>query len=177
MLRRLAIASSFIVVTVLTGCSQSNQKTAQQRADEAKAKARRAGERLNQDAKQLGHEIKQEAHTLDQKIGAALNSTGPANGSSSESEQKVAQGGRELRVEADKAGVKLDHAAIIAKVKAKLAANVGLSTVTSVDVDATGQVVTLQGTVDSVQQKQLAEQAALQVNGVTKVINDLNVKQ
>lgn len=176
MLRPLAITCSILLVGFLMACSQSSQQTAKQRETEAKDKAQHAGERLNQDARKLGHEIKQEAHVLDRKIGAAINSTGPASADTSEPGQKAEQGGRDLRVEAGKAGVKLDHAAIIAKVKAKLATNVGLSTVTSVDVDATGQVVTLRGTVDSVEQKQLAEQAALQVNGVTRVVDDLNVK-
>jgi osmotically-inducible protein OsmY len=72
--------------------------------------------------------------------------------------------------------VKLDHAALIAKIKTKLATDVGLSTVTGVDVDASGRIVTLHGTVDSVQQKQEAERAALQVGGVTKVIDDLQVR-
>jgi osmotically-inducible protein OsmY len=61
-------------------------------------------------------------------------------------------------------------------VKAKLATDVGVSTAASVDVDSTGQVVTLRGTVDSEEQKQQAEQAVMQVNGVTKVINLLQVK-
>ncbi len=85
-------------------------------------------------------------------------------------------GARDLRVEGDKAGAKLDHAAMIAKVKAKLATDVGLSTVTGVDVDASGRVVTLRGTVSSEQQKQQAEQSVSQISGVTKVIDDLQVR-
>lgn len=175
-MRTFAITLSFLFLTILGGCSQSNQQTAQQREAEAKAKAREGAERLNQDAKKLGHEVKQEARSLNQKIGTVLNSTGPVNGGTSQAEQKLDRGGHELRLETGQAGAKLDRAALIAKVKAKLAANVGLSTVTGVDVDTTGQVVTLRGTVDSVQQKQMAEQAALQVSGVTKVVDDLQVR-
>src|SRR5579884_4113178 len=170
-----ALTCSLVLLFLLAACSQSSQQTAKERGAEAKERARHAGERLNQDARTFGHEIKQEAHSFGQKFGAALNSTGPAASGTSQPAEKVEQGGRDLRVEAGKAGVKLDRAAIIAKVKAKLAADVGLSTVTSIDVDTTGQVVTLRGTVNSVQQKQLAEQAALQVNGVNKVIDDLQV--
>ncbi len=65
---------------------------------------------------------------------------------------------------------------MIAKVKAKLATDVGLSTVTGVDVDASGQVVTLRGTVSSEDEKQRAEQAVRQISGVTRVINDLTVR-
>ncbi len=85
------------------------------------------------------------------------------------------RGGQDLRAAGEKAGVKLDHAAMVAKVKAKLATDVGLSTVTGIDVDASGQVVTLRGTVASEEQKQQAEQAVMQLGGVTKVINDLKV--
>jgi osmotically-inducible protein OsmY len=64
----------------------------------------------------------------------------------------------------------------MAKVKAKLASDVGLSTVTTVDVRTTGDVVTLRGTVSTLEQKQHAEQAALQVAGVRRVVNELTVK-
>jgi osmotically-inducible protein OsmY len=53
---------------------------------------------------------------------------------------------------------------------------VGLSAAASVDVDTNGQVVTLRGTVSSEEQKQEAAQAAMQVSGVIKVINFLQVK-
>lgn len=175
-MRTAAITFCLILLTLLGGCSRSSQETAQQREADAKAKAHQAAEHLDQDAHKLGREVKQEARALDHQIGAALNSTGPSADGTSQAQQKLDRGSRDLRLEAGKAGVKLDHAALIAKVKAKLATDVGLSTVTGVDVDATGQVVTLHGTVDSVQQKQLAEQAALQVNGVTKVVDNLVVR-
>ncbi len=165
-----------ILITILGGCSQSDQEKARQREAEAKVKAREGAERLNQDAKKLGREVKEQARALNQKIGTALDNTGSANNGASQAQDKLAHGGRDLRLETDKAGVKLSHAALIAKVKAKLASDVGLSTVTGVDVDTTGQVVTLRGTVDSIQQKQQAEQAAMQVSGVNKVINDLRVR-
>jgi hyperosmotically inducible protein len=160
----------------LSGCSQSDQETARQREAEARAKAQRAADRVNRDAKKLGSEVKQDARLASEKIGNALNNSSPERNGASQAEDKIARGSHDLRVETDKAGVKLDHAAVIAKVKARLATDVGLSTVTGVDVDTTGQIVTLRGTVGSVQQKQQAEQAALQVSGVTKVIDDLQVR-
>jgi osmotically-inducible protein OsmY len=54
---------------------------------------------------------------------------------------------------------------------------VGLSSVAGIDVDVNGQVATLRGTVASEEQKQQAEQAACEVDGITKVVNDLSVKQ
>jgi osmotically-inducible protein OsmY len=91
-------------------------------------------------------------------------------------ERKLTDAGRELRTAGEHAAVKLDRAAMIAKVKTKLAKDVGLSVAASLDVDSTGQVVTLRGTVSSEEQKQHAERAAMQVNGVTRVINLLQVK-
>lgn len=119
--------------------------TQQQRAHERAQQAR-------QEAKKLGNEAKQEAHQLNHQINQALNSN-----------------------ESRQAAGKLDRAALVAKVKAKLATDVGLSTVTSVDVDATGHVVTLRGTVKSSEQKRQAQHAIAQLNGVTRVDNELRV--
>jgi osmotically-inducible protein OsmY len=141
-------------------CSQSDRETERQREAEAREKTARATERAKEETRKLGQELKQEARQLDRNIDRALSGTGTAP-----PDEKLRQ-----------AGVKLDHAAMIAKVKAKLAADVGLSTVTSVDVDATGQVVTLRGTVSSEDQKQSAENAVRQLSGVTKVINLLRVQ-
>ena len=126
------------------------------RSDEAKAK---------QEARDLGHKINQ-----------AVNSGGPAQaGTTQSAEEKLRQGGEDLRVAGEKAGVKLDRAARIAQIKAKLATNIGLSTATSIDVDARGQVVTLKGTVSSQDQKNQAEETVRQLDGVTRVVNDLTV--
>jgi osmotically-inducible protein OsmY len=177
MLRTVLVASSCVWFLLFAACSQSDQQTARDREAQAKEKARQAADRLGHDARKFGQEVKEDAHSLNQKLGSALNGTARASSGSSEAEQKVARGTHDLRVEAGQAGVKLGHAAMIAKVKAKLANDVGLSTVTNVDVDTSGQVVTLRGTVDSVQQKEMAEQAAMQVSGVTRVVNDLKVRQ
>jgi osmotically-inducible protein OsmY len=177
MLRALTAILSIIFLTMLSSCSQSDKETAREREKQASEKVHTATDRLDQDARKLGHEIKDEARVLDHKLGTALNSPAPATSGTSRAEDKVVRGSQEFRVEAGQAGVKLDHAALIAKVKAKLASDVGLATVTGIEVDTSGQVVTLRGTVDSVQQKQMAEQAALQVSGVTKVIDALRVRQ
>ena len=175
---KLAATALFLTsLLLLGGCSQSSQETAQQREAEAKAKAKAAADRLAQDAKKLGSEVKQEAHALNDQVGKSINSPAPASNGSSEAEAKVKRGTEDLRIEAGQAGVKLSRAAVIARVKTKLATDVGLSTVTSVDVDTSGQVVTLHGTVDYAAQKQLAEQAAMQVPGVTRVVDDLTVRQ
>ncbi|MBV9404599.1 MAG: BON domain-containing protein [Acidobacteriaceae bacterium] len=166
------------LVSVLIGCNKSDQQRLDEKAAEAREKTRAGTERLRQDAHQLGREAKQEAHTLRQNIGQALSSTGPAQDGSTTrgAEEKLRRGGEDLRVAGNQAAVKLDHAALIAKIKAQLATHVGLSTVTGVDVDAGGQIVTLRGTVASEDQKRQAEEAALQVAGVSRVVNQLRVQ-
>ncbi|MGA8025909.1 MAG: BON domain-containing protein [Bryobacteraceae bacterium] len=140
-------------------CSNSSRETAREKA------------------RKLTQEAKQEAKSLDHKIAQGINAAGPVqqNGTS-EAEAKLRHGGQELRAAGGHAAVKLDHAAMIAKVKAKLVSDVGLSAATSIDVDTNGGVVTLRGTVSTADQKQQAEQAVLQVNGVAKVINELRVQ-
>ena len=65
--------------------------------------------------------------------------------------------------------------ALTAKVKSALAADVGLSTL-KIDVDSSGNTVTLKGTVDSADKKQRAEEVARKVDGVATVRNQLTVK-
>jgi osmotically-inducible protein OsmY len=73
-------------------------------------------------------------------------------------------------------GQYIDDSTITAAVKAKL---VGEKTanLTRIDVDTTNQVVTLNGTVQSADQKAKAEQLARQVGGVRSVKNNLQVEK
>lgn len=174
---KFGLALCFAALALSVSCSQADRENAHKRVEEAKEKSRREAERLRADARQLGGEAKQEARTLRQDFSDAVNGRTPAAKDATEhAEQKLQSGAHDLRVEGGKAGVKLDHAAMIAKVKAKLATDVGLSTVTGVEVDARGEVVTLRGTVSSEQQKQQAEQSVSQISGVRKVVDDLRVK-
>jgi hyperosmotically inducible periplasmic protein len=66
-------------------------------------------------------------------------------------------------------------ATLTAKVKSALAADVGLSTV-SINVDSSGNTVTLKGNVDSADKKKRAEEVARKVDGVATVRNELTVK-
>jgi osmotically-inducible protein OsmY len=157
-----------MLILAALGCSQSDQQKARERAEEARRKAR-------QEAHTLAHDAKQAAHSLDNQIHQAMNGNGSAPGSDS-ADAKLRRGGDDLRAAGNQAGVKIDHAAMIAKIKAKLINDVGLSTVTRIEVNDSGQVVTLRGTVDSPEQKTQAEHAVLRVQGVTKVVNDLQVQ-
>ena len=66
-------------------------------------------------------------------------------------------------------------AALTAKVKSALAADVGLKTL-KIDVDSMGNTVTLKGAVDSAETKKRAEEVARKVDGVATVRNELTVR-
>jgi osmotically-inducible protein OsmY len=73
-------------------------------------------------------------------------------------------------------GRQIDDASIKTAVKAKLAADVKLSTLTNIEVNSTNGIVTLAGQVDNPDQKLLAADVARSVDGVVRVNNELQVK-
>jgi hyperosmotically inducible periplasmic protein len=75
----------------------------------------------------------------------------------------------------ESAGQYVDDSTITASVKAKLVAEKAAN-LTRVDVDTTNQIVSLNGVVESSEQKQRAEQLAKQVSGVKRVQNNLQVQ-
>ncbi len=68
-----------------------------------------------------------------------------------------------------------DDAAIEARIKAKLATDVGAATITSVEVNVTNGVVTLAGPVSSQDEKQRIEAVARSVEGVRSVTDNIQV--
>jgi len=74
------------------------------------------------------------------------------------------------------AGRNVDDAALTASVNAALVADKP-SNFTRIDVDTTNGVVALNGTVETPEQRARAEQLASRVNGVKKVINNLQVSR
>lgn len=72
-------------------------------------------------------------------------------------------------------GRQTDDAAIKTKIKAKLATDVGASTLTAVEVNVTNGAVTLAGPVASEDEKQRIAAAAASVEGVTSVSNNIQV--
>jgi hyperosmotically inducible periplasmic protein len=74
------------------------------------------------------------------------------------------------------AGQYVDDSTITAAVKAKLVADKAAN-LTRVDVDTTKQVVSLNGIVESADQKARAEQLAKQVDGVRKGDNNLQIQK
>ena len=73
-------------------------------------------------------------------------------------------------------GTQVDDAAIKASVKAKLAADVKLSTLTNIEVNSTNGVVTLAGEVRDESDRVAAVAVARSVDGVVRVNNNLQVK-
>ena len=107
--------------------------------------------------------------------------------------QERAQNREAVRDKADKAEDKLpsaeeraknretvsrgtSNAALTTKVKTALASDVGMGTMTSIDVDSNQGVVTLKGKVDTAEAKKKAEAIAKQVDGVKSVKNQLRVE-
>ncbi len=74
------------------------------------------------------------------------------------------------------AGQQVDDSTITASVKAKLVGDKAAN-LTRIEVDTTNQVVTLNGVVESADQKAKAEQLARQVGGVKGVKNNLQVQK
>jgi Predicted periplasmic or secreted lipoprotein len=72
-------------------------------------------------------------------------------------------------------GQYVDDRTITASVKTKLVAE-RASNLTRVDVDTTNQVVSLNGVVQTPDQKQRAEELAMQVSGVRRVNNNLQIQ-
>lgn len=73
-------------------------------------------------------------------------------------------------------GGQVDDAGIKAQVKAKLAKDVRLSTLTNIEVNSTNGVVTLAGMVPNADDKAKAGDVARSVSGVVKVNNELQVE-
>jgi hyperosmotically inducible periplasmic protein len=74
-------------------------------------------------------------------------------------------------------GRQVDDAAIKTAVKAKLAADVKLSTLTNIDVNSTNGIVTLSGQVRDESDRMQAVAVARSVDGVVRVNNELQVKR
>jgi 5'-3' exonuclease len=156
----------FIALTA--GCQRSDREAARERAEHIKTKAEAAAKQLGQDARELGTKVNEKAH----EVGA----TRPSGTEQSPAE-KLKRGAAELNKEGQAAGAKLSQVGQSAKVKYNLTAALGLSTVSKIEVDSNGNTVTLRGTVASIDQKQEAERVALETDGVTKIVNKLQVQQ
>lgn len=76
----------------------------------------------------------------------------------------------------ESAGSYVDDSTLTSQVKTKLVAEKAAN-LTRIDVDTTNSVVSLNGIVESADQKSRAEQLAKQVKGVKKVNNNLQIQK
>lgn len=155
-MRILPATLQFTLIFGLVACSTSD-------GEKAKEQAHQDGTEVSDEARKAGQEIKKEAKDLSSKVGAAVR---PGDESASDEMSHAKESARDA---ASRAEVHLDHAALLARVKTKLASDAGLATLKNVDVTVTGTEVTLSGTVGNEYQKKAPLIAASQVQGVTRV--------
>jgi hyperosmotically inducible periplasmic protein len=136
-----------IMLAFATACTQNQQNSADQAGEKTKDTASDAADKTKDTANDAADKTKEAA-------GDAMDKTKEA---------------------ASKAGENISEAGLTGKVKSKLAADVRLSTLTAVNVDSEGSVVTLSGHVPNARDKRSAEKVAASVDGVTKVVNHLTV--
>lgn len=155
-----------LIALLSSGCSQSDR-------DEAKARAERMEAKTKREAKRLGEKTKDAASEISDRTKAAVEDH---QGTMDSAQQKLEKGASDVKAAGRRAGAGLRDGALTAKVKTKLATDVGLNSLTNVHVDSEGHVVTLRGEVASTEKKQEIEKSVLAVDGVTKVNNELLVK-
>ncbi len=163
-MRVLSATLQFTLVFGLVACSSSDR-------EKAREEARRDGQKASEEARKAAREIKNEAKDLKSQVGGTAGR--PGDGSASD---QMSQAGDKAKDAASRAEVHLDHAALLARVKTKLASDAGLATLKNIDVTAAGSVVTLSGTVANEYQKRAAVIAASQVEGVTRVEDRIAVQ-
>jgi osmotically-inducible protein OsmY len=151
--------SAVVLALFAVSCSQKEQSDADARARAAEQKVKAAASETRAAVEQLAHRAKQKSNNLAEDMDAALNHSGSNSDETSDTVQSAASKARHM---GDRLKTEADHVALQARVKAKLANEVGLNTVTGVDVDTSGQVVTLSGVVPTEEDKHRAESAWLQ---------------
>jgi len=118
---------------------------------------------------------------------AGCDNPGPAESAGKKIDQSVNDAGNKISESADKvagkldeqgekAGVAIDDAAITSKIKAAIFAEPGLKTL-QISVDTVKGVVTLSGSVDSLQNSDRVKALAGAVDGVNKVESRLVLKK
>ena len=133
-------------------------------------RAKREARRVEQQTKRAASEISDNAKQAIEKAHVE------ATDRSASASEKLRAGRQNLRRDAGRAQTAFNEASVTAQVKSKLASEVGFHPATEIAVHTTGSVVTLEGEVESADQKQAAERVAASVSGVTRVVNHLRVK-
>ncbi len=149
------VSCLFLWSLCFSSCSPSQQSKADARAQDAKADVKDLATKARDTAQQLAQKAKQKSNALGTEMHTAMNGS---------------QTGSEIKTETERL-------ALTARVKSKLANEVGLNTLTGVDVDTSGSVVTLSGVVPTAEDKQRAGTAVGSMPGVQRVINNLQVRR
>ena len=165
-----ALIAAFILTT---SCSQNEQTQANQKAEEARQKAEAAAHRMKQSAQQLAQAAKHKTQQLDQDLNRGINKDEDAPSHLDDKVEEATRGAKTLgRTVEDKA----NKTALLAQVKTKLASDVGLSTMTGVEVETTNTSIILTGTVPTREDSNRAEASVESVAGGRQVVNRLRVQ-
>src|SRR5205814_8575547 len=122
MKRKLVCFCYATIVALTLACTNNDaRQRAQNRAEEARRKARQEDARARKELQKLGQEAKREANKVDQNVRQALQSGGPDGERTAAAQRKLDDAGRRVRAAGEQAAFKLDRAAMIARVKTKLA--------------------------------------------------------
>lgn len=148
-----------LLIAVSTACTRTDQENARD------------------SARKLERETKQDAQKANARIDNALKDRpADANAAMNQAGAKLDNAAHIAKEESAQAAQKLSHVALLARVKAKLVSDLGLSTASAVNVSVNGDIVTLTGTVPNEDRKNQAQQSVSQVGGVAKVVNHLELQ-
>ncbi len=168
---RLATVICTVALLSSLACNRADE-------DRGRERAQAAGSKATDEAHKLGSEAEAKAKELNKKLDRSLEGRGESSGTTPAEtpEEKLHHAEAMARREGRAAGAKLSSAGMLARVKTKLANDVGLATVPGVNVEIAGSIVTLSGTVSTEDQKRQAEQSVSSVDGVSRVVNQITVR-
>ena len=107
--------------------------------------------------------------------GPASTATAPGDRMTADASKAMNRAGDTATGAANKAGTAAGDAALTAKVKSKLMAEPGIQSL-KIDVDTESSKVILKGEVDTAANREKAKQIASSTEGVTEVVDQLQVK-
>jgi osmotically-inducible protein OsmY len=167
------VCGAVLLALFCASCSQREQSDTDARAEAAKERIETAASETRVAIEQLANRVKQKSNRLVADIDSALKDGYAYGGRTSDTVRtagdRARHAGERLKTDADQVTLK-------AQVKSKLANEVGLNTITALDVDATGQAVTLSGVVPTLDDKHRAEAAVASMPEVQHVVDNLEVR-
>jgi osmotically-inducible protein OsmY len=157
---------------LLVSCTEKQQTQADERAHDAKREIHKAAHELKEDAQRLAGDAKRETEKLNDRTQSSSIDLKPdaahAKDKLNDAADKAVEVGRE-------ATAKSGELALKARIKTALANDLGMKTLSDVDVSVNGTVATLSGTVATATDKDRAKQTVSSVSGVSQVVDRLKV--